>query len=154
MKVLVQGLGEVPATLELALEKVRPDITYIISSEYLAKKTATFAGYTEPNEVVVRRAAEKTNTRVIFKFCDVLDLASVCAAVAEVIREFKSTDEIVINYTGGAANVKLFLGAVAVGLTKLLNVRIVYALRYGDVEVFKDQTEEFKKIFKQLYEFI
>ena len=33
-------------------------------------------------------------------------------------------------------------------------IRIVYALRYkGGTEVFKDQTEELKAIFKQLYEF-
>lgn len=54
MKVLVQGLGEVPATIELALEKERPDVTYVVCSEYQLKKIASAAGYTEPNESVIR----------------------------------------------------------------------------------------------------
>jgi hypothetical protein len=155
MKVVVQGLGEVPATIEFTLEKEKPEVTYIISSEYLMKKTASSAGYTEPNESVVKKAAEKTGTKVIFKMCDIFDPASVCATIAEVIRELKLTDEVVINYTGGAANVKLFLAAIAVSLAKILNVKIVYALRYPDgTEIYKDNTEEFKKIFKQVYEFV
>lgn len=155
MKILIQGLGEVPATIEFALEKEKPNVTYVICSEYQLKKTASTAGYTESNEVVIKKAAEKTNTKVIFKLCDIFDPSSVCATISEVLRELKPTDEIIINYTGGAANVKLFLGATAVALTSFLHVRIVYALRYKDgTEIYKDQTEEITKIFKQLYEFL
>lgn len=39
-------------------------------------------------------------------------------------------------------------------LKRFLPIRIIYALRYKDgIEVFKDQTEELKTIFKQPYEF-
>jgi hypothetical protein len=155
MKVLIQGLGEVPATIEYALEREKPEVTYILCSDYQLKKTASYAGYTEPNEIVIRNAAEATSTKVVFKLCDIFDPASVCMTIAEVIREVKPTDEVVINYTGGAANVKLFLGSMGVALAKILNVRIIYALRYKDgIEVFKDQTEEIKKIFKHFSEYI
>lgn len=81
-------------------------------------------------------------------------MKAVGAAIAEVIRELKPTDDIIINYTGGATSVKLILGASAIVLTKFLPIRIIYALRYkGGIEVFKDQTEELKAIFKQLYKF-
>lgn len=155
MKVLVQGLGEVPATIEYAIEKEKPATTYIICSEYQMKTIASAAGYTEPNESVIKKMAEKTNTKVIFKLCNVFDPGSVCATISEVLSELKPTDEIVVNYTGGAANVKLFLGATAVALSSLLHVRIIYALRYKDgTEIYKDYTEEIKGIFKKLYEYL
>ncbi|MCS7131436.1 MAG: hypothetical protein NZ934_01740, partial [Hadesarchaea archaeon] len=60
----------------------------------------------------------------------------------------------IINYTGGAAIVKLLLGATAVVLSRFLPIRIIYALRLSDGrEIFRDQTEELGEIFRQLYEF-
>ncbi|MDI6643173.1 MAG: hypothetical protein QMD95_03885 [Candidatus Hodarchaeaceae archaeon] len=154
MKVLIQGLGEVPATIEYALEKERPDLTHIICSEFQMKNVASAGGYTEPSQVVVERAARKYNTKVIWQTCDIFDIRSVGEAISRVFREIKPDDEIVINYTGGAASVKLLLGASAVVLSRMLPIRIVYALRYkGGIEVYKDQTDELKAIFKQLYEF-
>jgi hypothetical protein len=154
MKVLIQGLGEVPATIQFALEKEKPDITYVICSEYQLKATATSAGYTEPNEVVIKKAAEKVGAKVVFQLCDNFDPKSISNAIGEVIKKVTPQDEIVINYTGGAAGVKLLLGATAVILSKILPIRIIYALKYHDgIELFKDQTEELREIFKQLYEF-
>ena len=154
VKVLIQGLGEIPSTLEFALEKEKPDVTYIVCSEYQKKIVASAGGYTEPNGVVVEKAAKKTDTKVVWQLCDIFDLKAVGAAIGEVIKVVKPTDEIVINYTGGAASVKMLLGASAVVLSRFLPIRIVYALRYKNgTEIFKDQTEELKAIFKQLYEF-
>ena len=154
MKVLIQGLGEVPTTIEFALEKQRPDITYIICSEYQMKIVATHAGFNETNEEIVRKAAEKTNTKVVFQKCDIFDVRSVGAAIGDVIKQVKPEDEVVINYTGGAASVKLLLGATAVVLAQFLPIRIIYALRYkGGVERYEDQTDALKEIFKQLYGF-
>jgi len=85
----------------------------------------------------------------------IFDPASMCATIAEVVRELKPTHDVVVNYTGGAANVKLFLGTTAVALSSFLRVKIIYALRYEDrIEVYKNQTEELKSIFKRLYEFL
>ena len=154
MKILIQGLGEVPATVEFALEKEKPDVTHIICSEFQMKNVASSGGYIEPSQVVVERAAQKSNTKVMWQKCDIFDIRSVGEAISRVLKEIKPGDEIIINYTGGAASVRLLLGASAVVLSRFMPVRIIYALRYkGGVEIFKDQTEELKKIFKQLYEF-
>jgi len=154
LKVLIQGLGEVPATIEFALEKEKPDATYIICSDYQKKNVASAGGYTEPSGVVVEKKAKETNTKVIWQICDIFDVRSVGEAVANVFKEIKPEDEVIINYTGGAASVKLLLGASAVVLSRIMPIRIIYALRYkGGTEVYKDQTEELKQIFKQLYEF-
>ena len=64
MKVLIQGLGEVPATIEFALEKEKPDVTYIICSDYQKKNVASAGGYTEPSSIVVEKKAKETNTKV------------------------------------------------------------------------------------------
>ena len=154
LKVLIQGLGEVPTTIEFALEKERPDVTHIICSEYQMKNIASAGGYTEPSQAVVEAAARKTNTKVIWETCDIFDVKSVGEAIARVFSQIKAGEEVVINYTGGAASVKLLLGASAVVLSRMLPIRIIYALRYkGGTEVFKDQTEDLKALFKQLYEF-
>jgi hypothetical protein len=154
LKILIQGLGEVPATIEFALEKERPDLTYIVCSEYQRKNVASAGGYTEPNETVIERKARETNTRVVWQLCDIFDVRSVGDAIAQILKQLKPEDEVIINYTGGAASVKLLLGASAVVLSKFMPVRIIYALRYKDgTEIYRDQTEDLKQIFRQLYEF-
>jgi len=154
MKVLIQGLGEIPATVVYALEKEKPDITYILCSKYQMEFVASPFGYTEKNEDIVKKAAEKTNTKVVFQKCNTLEPKSVGEAIGEIIKHVKPDDDVVINYTGGAASVKLLLGASAVILSKFLPIRIIYALRYKDgLEKYVDQTNELKEIFKQLYKF-
>ena len=68
MKVLIQSLGEVPATIELALEKEKPDITYIISSDYQLKDIASKHGYKKSNEEVIKSAAKRWALRLFFKY--------------------------------------------------------------------------------------
>lgn len=154
MKVLIQGLGEVPATVEFALEREKPDVAYIICTEFQMKNIATAGGYTESSQVVIENAARKSGTKVVWQTCDIFDLRSVGGAISKIFSQIKPTDEVIINYTGGAASVKLLLGASAVVLSKMIPLKIIYALRYkGGTEVYKDQTEELREIFKQLYEF-
>ena len=154
MKVLIQGLGEIPATVIFALEKEKPDVTYILCSKYQMELVASPFGYTEKNEDVVKKAAKKTNTKVVFQKCNVFEPKSVGEAIGEIIKHIKPDDDVVINYTGGAASVKLLLGASAVVLSRFLPIRIVYALKYkGGLEKYVDQTKELKEIFKNLYEF-
>lgn len=154
MKVLIQSLGEVPATIELALEKEKPDITYIICSDYQMKNVASAAGYKKSNEEVIKNAAEKAGTKVVFQLCDTLEPKSISKAIGEVIKQIKPEDQVTINYTGGSAGVKLLLGATAVVLSRILPIRIIYSVRYKKgIEVFKVQTDELREIFKQLYDF-
>jgi len=154
VKVLIQSLGEVPATIELALEKEKPDLTYIICSDYQMKNVASSAGYKKPNEEVIKKAAEKTGTKVVFQVCDTLEPKSISEAIGKVIKQIKPEDQVTINYTGGSAGVKLLLGATAVVLSRILPIRIIYSVRYKKgIEVFKVQTDELREIFKQLYDF-
>jgi len=154
VKVLIQSLGEVPATIELALEKEKPDITYIICSDYQMKNVASSAGYKKSNEEVIKNAAEKTGTKVVFQICDTLEPKSISEAIGKVIKQIKPEDQVTINYTGGSAGVKLLLGATAVVLSRILPIRIIYSVRYRKgIEVFKVQTDELREIFKQLYDF-
>jgi hypothetical protein len=154
LKVLIQSLGEVPATIEFALEEERPDITYVICSDYQLKNIAKVANYKISNEAVIKEAAKKTGTKVVFKLCNTLEPKSISKAISEVIEQIKPGDHVTINYTGGTAGVKLLLGATAVVLSKILPIRIIYSVKYkGGIEIFKDQTEELREIFQQLYNF-
>jgi len=154
VKVLIQSLGEVPATIELALEKEKPDITYIICSDYQMKNVASSAGYKKSNEEIIKNAAGKTGTKVVFQICDTLEPKSISKAIGDVIKQIKPEDQVTINYTGGSAGVKLLLGATAVVLSRILPIRIIYSVRYRKgIEVFKVQTDELREIFKQLYDF-
>jgi hypothetical protein len=151
LKVLIQGLGEVPATLEFALERERPDVTYVICSEYQLENIASAGGYTEPNRAIIEAAAKKTNTKVVLETCDVFDVDSVGEAIARVFGQINAGDEVVVNYTGGAASVKLLLGVSAVVMSRVPPVRIIYAIKYPrGIEVFADQTEVIKNIFQRL----
>lgn len=154
MKILIQGLGEVPATIELALEKEKPDFTYIICSEYQLSYVARKAGYRWSNKNVIEKAAKKVNTKVVFQICDVFDPGSVSEAIGNIIGKIGPEDEIIINYTGGSALVRLLLGACAVISSKFLKIRLIYAVRFkrDGFEKYIDQTEELTKIFDQFYE--
>jgi hypothetical protein len=154
LKVLIQSLGEVPATIEFALEEERPDITYVICSDYQLKNIAKVANYKISNEAAIKEAAKKTGTKVVFKLCNTLEPKSISKAISEVIEQIKPGDHVTINYTGGTAGVKLLLGATAVVLSRILPIRIIYSVKYkGGIEIFKDQTEELREIFQQLYNF-
>jgi homoserine dehydrogenase len=154
MKIAIQGLGEVPATIEFLLEREKPEVTYILCSDYQMNHVASSAGYEKSNKDVIESAAKKTKTKVIFQKCDVFDPRSIGEAFGKIIKEIKPEDEIIINYTGGSAAVKMLLGAAAVVLSKFMpRTRIVYALRYkGGIEKYVDHTDELREIFKQLYE--
>jgi hypothetical protein len=149
MKVAIQGLGEVPTTVELVLAKERPDITYILTSDFQLKYVASHAGYKKSNEAVIQEAGKRIGTKVVFKECDCFDPRSVAGAITEVLQEIEvERDEIIINYTGGTAVVKLFLGATGFMLSGFANVRLVYAIRYPKgPNITSDQTDVIKEVF-------
>jgi len=149
VKVAIQGLGEVPATIELVLEKERPNVTYILTSDFQLKYIASHAGYKKANEVVIKEAGGRTGTRVVFKECDCFDPKSVAKTITDVLQEIEvERDEIIINYTGGTAVVRLLLGATGFMLSGFANVRLVYAIRYPKgPTITSDQTDVIKEVF-------
>jgi len=147
MKVAIQGLGEVPKTVEIVLRDEKPSRTYIIGSEYQFKYVASKWGYTKSNEEVVKEAAKKTGTEVIFCKCDVFDPRSVYECIKRALQHVDiKKDEIIINYTGGSAVVRLLLGTIGIMLSRFARVRILYAIEYQDVKVGSDQTEALKEV--------
>ncbi len=151
MKVLIQGLGEVPATVEYAIEKEKADVSYILCSKYQMNNIASSAGYKQPSQVVIESVAKKVGTKIVWKICDIFDVKSIENAIAEIFKKVKPKDEVVVNYTGGAASVKLLMGLGAMLVQTKSQVRLVYALRYkAGTEVYLDQTEDLKDIFKRL----
>jgi hypothetical protein len=155
MKVAIQGLGEVPTTVKLVLEKEKPDIMYVICSDYQLGVIATNAGYTERNEAVVRAAAKEAGTKLVIKRCNVFDVEEIGDVLGEILQEIKGADEIIVNYAGGSACLKVMLGITGVVLSRLMRARLLYAIEYpNDVKIVEDHTQALKEIFKQLYEFL
>ena len=155
MKIVISGLGEVPTTVKLVLDEEKPDVTYLICSDYQLEHVATYAGYEQPNETMVRAAAKRVGTKLVIKKCDVFDLEATCDAVGEILQQISMDDEIVINYAGGSAGVKLILGMTGVVLSKFMRAKIVYAIEYpGGLRIVEDQTKVLGNIFKRLYELV
>jgi hypothetical protein len=151
MKVLIQGLGEVPATVEFAIEKERPDVTYIFCSEFQTRAIATGHGYKQPNKTVIEKTARRFKTKVVWQLCDVFDIRSIGGALVRTFEKIKRTDEVLVNYTGGAASVRLLLGVGAILLSRKMPVKIIYAIRYkSGTEIYLNQTESLKEVFKRL----
>jgi hypothetical protein len=149
VKVAIQGLGEVPATIELVLEKEKPEITYILTSDFQLKYIASHAGYKKANEDLIKEVGKRTGTKVVFKECDCFDPKSVAKAITEVLQEIDvEKDEMIINYTGGTAVVRLLLGATGFMLSGFADVRLVYAIRYPKgPTITSDQTDVIKEVF-------
>ncbi len=155
MKVAIQGLGEVPTTVKLVLEKEKPDIMYVICSAYQLGYIATNAGYTEPNEMVVKAAAKEAGTKLVIKKCNVFDVEAIGEVLGEILQEIKGADEIIVNYTGGSACLKVVLGVTGVVLSRLMRTKVLYAIGYpNDVKIVEDHTQALNEIFKRLYEFL
>jgi hypothetical protein len=149
MKVAIQGLGEVPVTIELVLEKEKPNFTYIICSDFQLKYVATQAGYKKTNELIIKDAAKKVGTKVIFCKCDVFDPKSISKTIRKILQKIDiKKDEILINYTGGSAVVRLLLGAIGVMLAGFARVRLIYAIQYREgIKFAADQTELLREVF-------
>lgn len=149
MKVLIQGLGEVPATIELALKKEKPDVTYILCSDYQLDYVAHSGGYTKPNRLVVKEAARKVRAKLILKVCNVFDPESISNAIHSIMREIDPLkDEVVVNYAGGSAPVRLFLGVLGIHLATLApKTKVIYAISYPKgIKMAANQTEKLQTL--------
>lgn len=148
MKVLIQGLGEIPATVELALKKEKPKVTYIICSNYQLNYTARTGGYSKPNKQVIREAARKVGAKVVFQRCNTFEPASISKALRKVLEQIDPyKDEVIINYAGGSAPVRLFLGVLGVELARFATrTKILYAIHYPKgVKIAVNQTEKLQE---------
>jgi hypothetical protein len=149
MKVAIQGLGEIPKTIELVLKKEKPDVTYIICSDYQLKHVASDVGYKKPNKEIIEDVAKKTKTEVKFQKCDVFRPKSVSKAIRQVLGQIdQDNDKVIVNYTGGSALVRVLLGATGVVLSSIMDARLVYAIKYPKgLSVQENHTKMLRDIF-------
>lgn len=152
MKVAVQGLGTIPTTVLLVLEREKPEVNYVICSDYQLKHVAKDAGFDKSNEEVIKEKAEKIGCHVEFKVCDVFDPTAVGEVLGDILGRLNpKEDEVVVNYTGGTAVVRLLLGTMGVVISNIMRGRVVYAVKYpGGFDVSRDHTEALKSIFERL----
>jgi len=152
MKVAIQGLGEVPTTVTLVFEREKPDVSYIICSDYQLKHVAKDLNYTKNNEQVIKEAAEKAGIELVFKTCDVFDPSAVGECMGDILNKLNpKEDEVIVNYTGGTAVVRLLLGTMGVVLSTVMKVKVIYAIKYPrGVDLSVDHTDALKDIFQRL----
>jgi hypothetical protein len=148
MKVAIQGLGEVPTTVLLVLRREKPDVTHVICSDYQLKFVAKRAGFEQTNEEVIKKAAKNFRTRVVFHRCDVFDPSTVGNILWNILDKLDpQKDEVIINYTGGSAVVRLLLGTLGMMVSAIMNVKIVYAVKYRKgIEISRDHTKALSEI--------
>ncbi|MEW6222844.1 MAG: hypothetical protein AB1476_06040 [Candidatus Hadarchaeota archaeon] len=152
MKVAIQGLGEVPTTVMVVFEEEKPDISYVICSEYQLKHVAKMYGYTKTNEEIIQEAAAKAGVKLEFCVKDVFDPAVVGECLGEILNKLNpKEDEVIVNYTGGSAVVRLLLGTLGVVLSMVMKARVIYAIKYPHgVDVSADHTDALRDIFQRL----
>ncbi|MEM3402651.1 MAG: hypothetical protein QXH08_05465, partial [Candidatus Hadarchaeales archaeon] len=83
MKVLIQGLGISPIPIELSLKYEKPDVCYVICSDY----QLNYKNNGKTNKEILTEAARKTRTDLVFKRCDVFDPRSIRNVLVEILKK-------------------------------------------------------------------
>ncbi|MFN4132788.1 MAG: hypothetical protein ACK4GQ_00230 [Candidatus Hadarchaeales archaeon] len=146
MKVLIQGLGTSPIPIELTLKHEKPDVCYIICSDY----QLNYKNEERTNKEILTEAARKTKTNLIFKRCDVFDPRSIRNVLIEILRKIDlRKNELVFNYTSGSAPVRLFLGVFGASISKFAKkTKVIYSISYRDdgVEVVNNHASKLREL--------
>jgi hypothetical protein len=152
MKMAVQGLERTPVTVLSVLEQEKPEVSHVICSDYQLKHVATGAGFDKPNEEVVKEAAKKFGIEIVFHTCDIFDPLEVGGKLGKILGEVDSKkDELIINYAGETAVVKLLLGTMGVLASTVMKTKVLYAVTYpARLELSEDHTGVLRDIFQRL----
>ncbi|MEM3519448.1 MAG: hypothetical protein QW179_00490 [Candidatus Hadarchaeales archaeon] len=155
MKVGIFALGLHPRPIELLLEKRKFDICHLIASKdglgYVAKEH----GYSIPNSQVVKKAAAKGRSKLKIYECDPFDPESISDALGQILEQLKMNDEVTINYSSGTQVMSLILGSVAIVLSRIMPVKIIYSTKaVSGKEEILDHTEALKDFFSRLQEIV
>jgi hypothetical protein len=154
-KVAILTLGLHPRPLVHVIEEKKPNMCYLVASKDGLKYTAKEQGYTKPNLKVIREAARKARCRVSIHNCDPFNPESIGDALAEVLEQIKPEDQVIINYSGGTQVMSLVLGSVAVVLSRIMPIQILYSTaRPGKREQLLDHSKKLRELFHRLYEIV
>lgn len=155
MKKAILTLGLHPRPLEHVILTQRPKECHVVASEEGLRYVAKEYGYTKPNSAVLREAARRARCKLRLYRCDPFDPESIGDALSKILEQVKLDDEVTINYSGGTQAMSLVLGSVAVVLTRIMPVRVLYSTRFpGGKEKTYDHTRVLKDLFRKLYEIV
>jgi hypothetical protein len=155
MKITIMTLGFHPRPLEHILLTKKPQICYVVTSTEGLRYTASEHGYTKPNSVILRDAARKARSKLNILKCDPFEPESIGDAIGKILEKIKSGDEVTINYSGGTQAMSLVLGSVAIVLSRVMPVKVLYSTKApGGKEKILDHTESLKELYRRLYEIV
>ncbi|HDI12779.1 MAG: hypothetical protein DRN83_02035 [Hadesarchaea archaeon] len=155
MKVAIMTLGFHPRPVEHIMLTKRPDECHVIASVEGLRYTASEHGYKKPNSAVLKKAAHRARCKLFFHRCDPFDPESVGDALSKVLDRIKIDDEVIINYSGGTQAMSLVLGSVAIVLSRMMPLQVLYSIRTPDgEEKILDHTEVIRELFRKLYDVV
>jgi hypothetical protein len=156
MKIAIMTLGLHPRPLEHVIETYKPESAYVVASKEGLEYIAEEHGYKKPNEVILRDAAKRARCKLQLYRCDPFDPESISDVLGKILPKIDMDDEVIINYSGGTQAMSLVLGAVAVVLSRIMSVKVLYSTRLlptGKEKIF-DHTKPLADLFRRLYEIL
>jgi len=155
MKVTILTLGFHPRPLEHILLSQKPNECHLIASDDGLKYIASEHGYTEQNSVVLKSVAKKVRCKLNVYRCDPFNPESIGDALSKILKKIDIDDDVTINYSGGTQAMSLVLGSIAVILSRIMPVRVLYSTRTpGGKEKIYDHTKVLKELFRKLDEIV
>lgn len=154
-KVAILTLGFHPRPLEHIIAVKKPNICYVVSSDSGLKYIANEHGYTKPNMAVIKDAAKKARCKAEVYICDPFDPESIGDSIGKVLELLKPNDQVMINYSGGTQAMSLVMGSVAIVLSRIMKIQILYSTKApGGKEILLDHSEKLRELFHKLYEIV
>lgn len=155
MKIAILTLGFHPRPVEHIMSTQHLDECHVVASGEGLRYVASEHGYTKPNSAVLKEAARRARCKLLLYRCDPFDPESVGHALSKILVQIKIDDEVTINYSGGTQAMSLVLGSVALVLTRIMPVRVLYSVRTskGKEKIF-DHTQALRDLFRKLYDIV
>ena len=151
-KIAIMALGLQPRSVVHFMATVKPREFHLIASDWGLSYTAGEQGYTNSNRAVLEEASKKLGFELFTYKCDPFDPVSIGDAVSKILERVKIEDEVDLNYSGGTQAMSLVLGSLAVGLLRIMPVRVLYSTSLFGEENIADHTKILKELIKRLYE--
>jgi hypothetical protein len=104
---------------------------------------------------VLTSAAKRARCKLNIYPCDPFDPESIGNALGKILKKIDIDDDLAINYSGGTQAMSLVLGSVAIILSRIMPVQVLYSTRtLGGKEQIFDHTRVLKKLFMKLDEIV
>lgn len=155
LKVAILTLGFHPRPLEHVIATQRPDVCHVVTSPEGFHYVASEHGYKKSNARVLRDVSKRTRCKLKVHFCDPFDPDSISNAVGVVLTKLKPRDKVIINYSGGTQAMSLVLGSIAVVISNLVCVKLLYSTRLpqGKEKIF-NHTKGLNNLFRKLHKIV